>query len=58
MNDGGQSSSVLFQLYSVLQSVAMAFTALFSTVALATVASGELPSFILYIPYTDAYTSY
>ena len=41
MNDGGQSSSVLFQLYSVLQSVAMAFTTLIPLVALATAASGE-----------------
>ena len=42
-DDGGQSSSVLFQLYLGL-TVAMAFTALLSTVALATVASGKLTS--------------
>ena len=47
MDDEGQSSSVLFQLYSVLQSVAMAFSALLSAVALATVASGKLTSFSL-----------
>ena len=51
MDDGGQSSSVLFQLYSVLQSVAMAFAALLSTVALATVASGQL-TFLFHIILT------